>query len=833
MGIKVKKDIEKLYPELKKTLVLETKSGVFYVWKDAECRQYKNKTFEEVIDGLENPLVLQQGNYNYAFNGIIIKNCGDYISATDVSVAAMSVKDFQKEEPKLHLGRPWSERSVTERRFYKDRKILIVEHYIFDNGDYVSYIPDPSFKEPCGSLNEYRVGGAYSVEALHNESQHFLYEGEVNLGDYRKKISKSNKGGLSSSCLYFMDIAHKCVHEIETKDRHDSNGGLILADSTQQMIKGFYKDVDSAIWSLYNNESIRSLEDLVDFCCIASPERAVKMATKKEREEALFYFLKNKLDQGVMEDNSLVFDREGDEILVYSYKNGDYSRYPYAWYVMKGEAILIYNIKKKTKKLFIKKIDNETGEARLTIPVPTKDLIKDWFDVSPRTEVKPQYASYIRYYEAETSQMKLGGFTDPIYLKDKEEIFAGTNIELFLKGEGIPYPADLGPEHFGDLTGSKSIQDSLKYCTDLFWEILLGDNIIEQLLKQNLIYLTFVKIKGSGFRNIDKNESRWHARIEYHGKEKSLKKYFGLSMKQLQIVNAFIKEHLLAQIEEMNTLRDVYQRKFPPIVPAVAGMGEVFGVQLNCIDFKTFQALLSLSDQKVGHGWFNWSDLAGYTSLTEEVTSKMSLAAFMQWSEKGFNFREYDDYLRMRKALKQMAIDTGDAGLFSEVAFPINVKTPEEVHRLHEVVSTIKFNNENKMKAQMFNSALAEAKHYEFEDKESETEDRMCVVTPASVSDLVAEGTVLNHCVKSPMWVDAIAKRESVIMFIRKCSDKNTPFFTVELDPHGAIRQCHGNCNCDPDKSVIKFLGRWANACKGVLKESILKHYSALCAPSR
>jgi hypothetical protein len=833
MGIKLKKDIEKLYPELKKTLVLETKSGVFYAWKDGECHQYKNKTCEEVTSGLKNPLVLQQGNYNYAFNGVIIKNCGDYISVTDVSVVGMSVKEFKKEEPRLRLGHPWSNRNVTERRFYKNRKVLIVNHYLFDNGDYVSYIPDPSFNDLCDSLNEYRVGGVYSVEALHNGNQHFLYEGEVELGDYRKKISKSNKGELTSSCLYFMDIAHKCVHEIATKDHYDSNGGLILADSTQQIIKEFYKDVDLAIWHLYKKESIRSLEDLVDFCCVASPERAAKMATKKEREEALFFSLKNKLGQGVREDNSLVFDREGDEILVYSYKNGDYSRYLYAWYVKKGEAILIYNIKKKTKKLFIRKIDDKTGEVRLVIPVPTKDIVKDWFDVSPGVAVKAQYASYVRYYEAESSQMELRRFTEPIYLKDKKEIFHKTNIELFMEGEGIPYPRDLGPEHFGDLTDSKTVQDSLKYCSGLFWEILLGDNIIEQLLKQNLVYLAFAKISHSGFGDIDKNKSRWHTRIEYHGKEKSLKKCFGLSMKQLSIVNSFIKEHLLAQIGERNALKNGYQGGLPPIIPAVAGMDEALGVQLNCMDLETFQTLLGLSDQKGEYGWFAWSDLTYHVALKEEITSKMSPATFIQWLGKGFNFREYDDYLRMRKTLKQMAIDTGDTDLFSEVAFPVNVKTPEEVHRLHEIVSTIKFNNENKVKAQMFNNALAEAKCYEFEDEEGETEDRMCVVTPTSVPDLVAEGTALNHCVKSPMWIDAIAKRESVIMFIRKCSDKDTPYFTVELDPHGAIRQCHGNCNCDPDKSVIKFLGRWANACKGVLKESILKHYSALCAPSR
>lgn len=833
MGIKLKKDIEKLYPELKKTLVLETKSGVFYAWKDGECHQYKNKTCEEVTSGLKNPLVLQQGNYNYAFNGVIIKNCGDYISVTDVSVVGMSVTEFKKEEPRLRLGRPWSNRNVTERRFYKNRKVLIVNHYLFDNGDYVSYIPDPSFNDLCDSLNEYRVGGVYSVEALHNGNQHFLYEGEVELGDYRKKISKSNKGELTSSCLYFMDIAHKCVHEIATKDHYDSNGGLILADSTQQIIKEFYKDVDLAIWHLYKKESIRSLEDLVDFCCVASPERAAKMATKKEREEALFFSLKNKLGQGVREDNSLVFDREGDEILVYSYKNGDYSRYLYAWYVKKGEAILIYNIKKKTKKLFIRKIDDKTGEVRLVIPVPTKDIVKDWFDVSPGVAVKAQYASYVRYYEAESSQMELRRFTEPIYLKDKKEIFHKTNIELFMEGEGIPYPRDLGPEHFGDLTDSKTVQDSLKYCSGLFWEILLGDNIIEQLLKQNLVYLAFAKISHSGFGDIDKNKSRWHTRIEYHGKEKSLKKCFGLSMKQLSIVNSFIKEHLLAQIGERNILKNGYQGGLPPIIPAVAGMDEALGVQLNCMDLETFQTLLGLSDQKGEYGWFAWSDLTYHVALKEEITSKMSPATFIQWLGKGFNFREYDDYLRMRKTLKQMAIDTGDTDLFSEVAFPVNVKTPEEVHRLHEIVSTIKFNNENKVKAQMFNNALAEAKCYEFEDEEGETEDRMCVVTPTSVPDLVAEGTALNHCVKSPMWIDAIAKRESVIMFIRKCSDKDTPYFTVELDPHGAIRQCHGNCNCDPDKSVIKFLGRWANACKGVLKESILKHYSALCAPSR
>ena len=490
-------------------------------------------------------------------------------------------------------------------------------------------------------------------------------------------------------------------------------------------------------------------------------------------------------------NNKLIFKRRGDILKIIHY-NSEYRH----WGDKVGTGILILNVKNKKRQFFAK--EDDEGEYKSLTPSLTN--IMPWLEVST--------------------------FTDPLFVGSREEALKGTLIEILEQGEEIPlFKYEDAP------SGVQTLQDWVKYFPKLFWEILLGDNILEQLLKGGMPYLAMEMLRSRYFFNADKGAPREYAynRVGIHPKAKNLKECFRLSIKQIQAVNEFIKERWLAGIQDPFSV--------PPLVPAVHKMDEVLGVQLNCLDITTFESLLRLSDRFVDgtyrRTWFSWCGLSeDYPSL-KEIIKNLKPAEFIAWLEKGYNLSEYNDYLGMRNTLKQLSIDTNQPELFSERAFPIKVKEPTEVHRLHDIVSKLNFAYKDAAKSAMFNNAVKEAKHYEFEDQKTETEERMMAILPESVADLVAEGTELHHCVKDAMWIDAIAERKSVIIFIRRCSDKNTPYFTVELDPQGSIRQCHGNSNCDPDTAVIKFLGRWAEAHKGVLKESIVAHYGALCAPTK
>lgn len=48
-----------------------------------------------------------------------------------------------------------------------------------------------------------------------------------------------------------------------------------------------------------------------------------------------------------------------------------------------------------------------------------------------------------------------------------------------------------------------------------------------------------------------------------------------------------------------------------------------------------------------------------------------------------------------------------------------------------------------------------------------------------------------------------------MILFIRRTSEPDKPYFTLELSPDGKIVQCRGNHNCAYPEGVKAFLERW------------------------
>jgi hypothetical protein len=95
------------------------------------------------------------------------------------------------------------------------------------------------------------------------------------------------------------------------------------------------------------------------------------------------------------------------------------------------------------------------------------------------------------------------------------------------------------------------------------------------------------------------------------------------------------------------------------------------------------------------------------------------------------------------------------------------------------------------------------AKEFELSD------ETYSVICPEQVTLLLSEGRILHHCVGS--YINSVASGNEYILFLRKTSDPDTPFFTVNILPNKKVRQIHGRCNCNLPDEIKPFIKKWAD----------------------
>ena len=82
------------------------------------------------------------------------------------------------------------------------------------------------------------------------------------------------------------------------------------------------------------------------------------------------------------------------------------------------------------------------------------------------------------------------------------------------------------------------------------------------------------------------------------------------------------------------------------------------------------------------------------------------------------------------------------------------------------------------------------------------------MIRPAvSTKELIREGKALKHCVGNynQKYMIRYSKGQIILLLIRKITEPDTPFFTVEIEKN-AIKQVHGYGNYSPDKKEKEFL---------------------------
>ncbi len=104
------------------------------------------------------------------------------------------------------------------------------------------------------------------------------------------------------------------------------------------------------------------------------------------------------------------------------------------------------------------------------------------------------------------------------------------------------------------------------------------------------------------------------------------------------------------------------------------------------------------------------------------------------------------------------------------------------------------------------NKILPDIKKFEWSD------DQYVIVAPKNVLDIVIEGTALSHCVHTcDFYYDRIQKNESYLFFLRKKETPDVPWYTLEVEPSGNIRQKRttGDNQNKDFQEAVPFLKKW------------------------
>lgn len=150
-------------------------------------------------------------------------------------------------------------------------------------------------------------------------------------------------------------------------------------------------------------------------------------------------------------------------------------------------------------------------------------------------------------------------------------------------------------------------------------------------------------------------------------------------------------------------------------------------------------------------------------------------------SKQGAVLSDYSDYLRVCRDLKY---DFDDRS----VAFPKNFKAAHD--RVNEICEALKKEEQAKKLREnqlVFDEHVKERKKLEY------SSGKLFIRQPQSIQEIVDEGRILSHCVGG--YAERHANGKLHIMFLRKKSDPDTPYYTVEVSTEGKIKQCRGYKN--------------------------------------
>lgn len=186
--------------------------------------------------------------------------------------------------------------------------------------------------------------------------------------------------------------------------------------------------------------------------------------------------------------------------------------------------------------------------------------------------------------------------------------------------------------------------------------------------------------------------------------------------------------------------------------------------------------------------WFQWINMLN-------TASKNIIKYYFKQQFLKSSHNNYVDYIKMRTTLPKDL----------QKRFSIYPENVEEAHKkiisVYNQILIQKKEKETKLLQESYQEFYPKAKKFEFSN------ENYSIIACKQVSDLITEGITLNHCVGS--YRESVSKGKEYILFLRKNSELETPYYTIDITPDKQIRQIHGKCNCNLTKELIPFIKEW------------------------
>ncbi|WP_182436904.1 PcfJ domain-containing protein [Clostridium sp. OF09-36] len=170
---------------------------------------------------------------------------------------------------------------------------------------------------------------------------------------------------------------------------------------------------------------------------------------------------------------------------------------------------------------------------------------------------------------------------------------------------------------------------------------------------------------------------------------------------------------------------------------------------------------------------------------------------------------QYEDYIDMCRKLKKNLADE-------------MIYRPRELKRRHdEAVNEVEA-RQAELVADEYSKKFGEAERVmnEIREKFEYTGQNYQITVPHRIVNIVEEGRALHHCVgATDRYFDRIKNHETYICFLRKTEAPDEPFYTIEVEPGGTIRQHRGMYDEEPDIEKVKpFLREWQQVIRKRMK---------------
>lgn len=129
-----------------------------------------------------------------------------------------------------------------------------------------------------------------------------------------------------------------------------------------------------------------------------------------------------------------------------------------------------------------------------------------------------------------------------------------------------------------------------------------------------------------------------------------------------------------------------------------------------------------------------------------------------------------------------------------------SMRNSQNISELHDRL--VKLQHFKKYSPERYGKICDKYREREFED------DNFIVRLPTTTDEIIQEGSRMNHCVGG--YVDYVMSGRSVIMLLRRKSDVNKEYVTIELNQKGEFLQakCKNNYTLT-SASTLSFLEKW------------------------